>query len=340
MLKRQERRPAWNRYLRLLGIVLLGILLWRSDVRRIGRSLSSVVWPFLLLAIALNIPQLSVKASRWRYVMQMQNIRYGLMASILAYFGSIFIGLLTPGRLGEFVKVFHVSHDCHVRPSQAFASVLLDRLCDLYALVVMGAIALWSLAAVRSAQARLGMVLLTAALTLPPVFLLNAQVFSWMSRWGLKLGRLGARLFGTGGWLVELHNGLRMLDPTALVTTVGLTIIAYGVFFIQCYLVALSVGLRASFADVSYAVALGSLVTLLPISISGVGTRDAAIVAFLSSKGVLPEAALGFSLLMFFTFYVAGGLIGAMAWWIKPAPAQWKRSIVNTKPGNNSGTTH
>jgi uncharacterized protein (TIRG00374 family) len=325
MLKLQKRRPAWNNYLRLLGIVLLGVLLWKSDLRQIWHSLSGVVWPFLLPAIALNIPLISIKAGRWRYLMQVQGIRYGLTSSILAYFGSIFIGYLTPGRLGEFVRVFHVSHDCDVRPVRAFVSILLDRLFDLYALLATGAIALWSLAAARTVQVWLGLVILITALTLPLVFLLNDRVFGWVSRWGLRLGRPGAQLFDTQGWLVELHSGLRALAPPTLATTIGLTVIAYGMFYSQCYLVALSVGLKAGFADVSYAVALGSLITLLPISISGIGTRDAAIVAYLSSVAVPPEAALSFSLLVFLTSCVAGSLMGAIAWWIKPAPAQWKR---------------
>jgi hypothetical protein len=38
--------------------------------------------------------------------------------------------------------------------------------------------------------------------------------------------------------------------------------------------------------------------------------------------GVTAEQALGFSLLVFATFYIGGGLMGAVAWWIKPAPLQ------------------
>jgi len=71
---------------------------------------------------------------------------------------------------------------------------------------------------------------------------------------------------------------------------------------------------------VTFAVALGSLITLLPISISRLGTRAAAMIAYLDTVGIPAEAALSFSLLVFVTFYVAGGLIGALAWWIKPVP--------------------
>jgi len=58
----------------------------------------------------------------------------------------------------------------------------------------------------------------------------------------------------------------------------------------------------------------------LPISVSGLGTREAAVVAFLGIHGVPAELALGFSLLVFATFYVASGVLGAIAWWLKPMP--------------------
>jgi hypothetical protein len=97
-------------------------------------------------------------------------------------------------------------------------------------------------------------------------------------------------------------------------------VLAYGIFFGQCYLLALALGLPLSYLQVSYTVAIGSLVTLLPISISGLGTREAAIIAYLATAGITGEQALGFSLLVFAAFYVAGGLFGAVAWLIKPAP--------------------
>jgi len=92
------------------------------------------------------------------------------------------------------------------------------------------------------------------------------------------------------------------------------------------YLLALALGLPIKFVPVSYAIALGSLVTLLPISISGLGTREATIIAYLSTLGISAEAALGFSLLVFATFYLGGGLMGAAAWWLKPVPLTRLRS--------------
>ena len=89
-------------------------------------------------------------------------------------------------------------------------------------------------------------------------------------------------------------------------------------FFTQAYLIARAAGIDASFLTVSLVIALGSLVAILPVSISGLGTRDAVIVAYLGTEGIQGDAALGFSILIFFVFVVGSGLIGAAAWLAKP----------------------
>ena len=131
---------------------------------------------------------------------------------------------------------------------------------------------------------------------------------------------LVGKFFAVDGLLADMRAGLRRLTFKWLVWAVLLTVLAYGIFFGQCYLLAQSLDLDVGFIPIMFAVAYGSLVTLVPISISGLGTREATMIAYLNSAGVNAEAALSFSLLVFVTFYVAGGVIGAVAWWLKPVP--------------------
>ena len=67
-----------------------------------------------------------------------------------------------------------------------------------------------------------------------------------------------------------------------------------------------------------YAVVMGSLVTFIPISFSGIGTRDLAIISYLMSVSINYENALAFSMIVFVNFYLAYGLIGYLAWIKKP----------------------
>lgn len=315
MPKPPTRTRLW---LRLLGLVLLVVLIWRLDTTEIVHALSRVD-PLALVAIALlNIPMVLLKSFRWQIVMRSQRIFYNVVPAFLAYFGSIFIGLLTPGRMGEFVKALHVSQDRGVSSGEAFSSVLLDRLFDLYALLLVGGFALWYLPVGEQVN-RVLILALSVALAVGPLLLfLHEQTFELIRSQGARFGRAGRKLFGPDGWVIELRRGVQKLQMPWLVVGIALTIAAYLIFFGQCYLIALALDLQVSFMYTSFAVAVGSLVTLIPISISGLGTREAAVVVYLGTLGVPSEVALTFSLLVFAVFYLAGGVMGAIAWWIKP----------------------
>jgi uncharacterized protein (TIRG00374 family) len=270
------------------------------------------------IAIVLNLPMVLLKTLRWKNLMYRQDIRYPIGKAYLAYFGGIFIGFFTPGRLGEFIKAIHINQDCRVSVGRALSSVLADRLFDLYALLLVGGVALTTLA--LSVNGVITVIASALLLVMPLGLFLHNTTFDWLRKISQRLGYWGRKLVEPDNWLSELRQGLRQLSWMGVLVAVALTILAYSVFFGQCYLLALALRIPVGVVPICYAVALGSLVTLLPISIAGLGTRETTIIMYLDTAGVRAEAALSFSLLVFLTFYVAGGLMGAVAWWLKPAP--------------------
>lgn len=316
-------------YLRLAGLVLLAVLIARLDLSEIRKAMRTADPGLIALAVAGIVPLILIKTVRWQGLLRAQTIQLATWPALLAYFGSLFIGFLTPGRLGEFIKAVYVSRDCNVPLAQALSSVMADRLFDFYALMGVSSAALLTMAV--NGQELIVLAVLVVLLMMPLAVFLNGVTFGWMQRIGLRFGAVGRRLFEEGGVLPEMRAGLLQLTLARVTAAVALTIIAYGVYFGQCYLLARALDLPVGFGPVTFAVALGSLITLVPVSISGLGTREAAMIAYLDSAGVQAEAALSFSLLVFVTFYVAGGLIGAVAWWIKPAPLTFANPVEGKK---------
>jgi uncharacterized protein (TIRG00374 family) len=310
----KHRIMSWTP--RLLGILLVVILLTRLDLEKVYQTFLHADLGLVAASILTLIPLILLKTIRWQVILGSQSIEYRLGPAFLAYFASLFIGFLTPGRLGEFVKAAYIHQDCHVAPGRALSSVLADRLFDLYALMIVGSAGLLTLTSDHAEI--LGLTISIALLTVPLALFLNNRTFSWLQQTGLRVGAWGRRLFAPQSWLLEMRLGLRQLAWNRTIVAILWTVLAYGVFFGQCYLLALALDLQVSYVQISFAVAIGSLVTLLPISISGLGTREAAIVAYLAASGVSGEPALSFSLLVFLTFYIASGLMGAIAWWVRP----------------------
>jgi uncharacterized protein (TIRG00374 family) len=303
-------------WLRVLGLILLIVLFLRVDIKLVLQTLSEVDLVLLGLSIILIFPLIFLKAVRWRAILHSQTISMSLSEANQAYFSSLFLGFLTPGRLGEFARVFYVREGNDVPTGVALSSVLADRLFDLYALLFVGGAGLLSIQT-REFQIHIFLIAL-GLITVPLILFLNDRTFLWVQQLGTRVGDLGRKIFSDDGLLIGVRVGLRQLDASQFLLSIILTGIAYTVFFSQCYLLGLALSIRVGYVPIAYAIALGSLITLVPISISGLGTREAVITAYLAIVGVSPEASISFSLLVFFTFYIVGGFFGAIAWWLKP----------------------
>ncbi|MFC1825214.1 lysylphosphatidylglycerol synthase transmembrane domain-containing protein [Thermodesulfobacteriota bacterium] len=324
---KSEKRHNNIPWLRLLGVVLLIVLLLRLDLSATLTILFQAEGKYILLAFALNLILVSIKTGRWFLLLKAQDISYSFPKAYLAYFSSVFIGLLTPGRLGELVRALHVNQDTNTSMVQSFPSVLVDRLFDLFALLIVGGLALESLTS-GAEKYWAGLLAFAGLLAMVTALVLSEKITAILNNAMQNRGRLIRFLGPLGNILMELRQGFLCQNLTSISLALFLTVIAYFTFFYQCYLLSLSLGMTITYQQVSYATALGSLVTLLPISISGVGTRDAALIGFLATLGVSAEAAFGYSLLIFLVFYMGGGLLGGLAWLIKPVPF----SLLKKKP--------
>jgi uncharacterized membrane protein YbhN (UPF0104 family) len=272
----------------------------------------------VLTAVALIVPLILVKTIRWQGILKSQGVSMALGAALQAYFASLFIGFLTPGRLGEFVRALYVQKDHKASAGKAIASVLADRLFDLCALLIAGGAALFAFSTFESG---IVIILLPAMLLGSALGLyLHHGTYACIRQLFGRLGGWGRRLFAPEGWIAQIRDGLLMMRWPLSLLNVGWTVLAYALFFLQAYILAKALSIPLTYLSSMYAVALGSLAALLPVSISGLGTREAVIVAFLGTLGVSREMALGYSLLVFATFNLAGGLMGGIAWMIKPAP--------------------
>jgi len=306
--------------IRLIGLAILVFILSRLDLQATVATLAHVQWGYLLIALAANLVLFGLKSWRWQTLLRMQGIVYPRTDAFLAFVSGLFLGLVTPGRVGELSKALYLKQDLGLPASEGLANVLMDRLFDLYTILILGTVGLiwfqllpaWALALI--AAGTLGAMLMPAAL-------LSERLASWGLRVASQLPFLGRRGPRLRTWVDGFQQGLRPLLKPGLGTPLILTLVAYAFFFSQAQLLALALGLQIPFAYLAVCLSIAGVVTLLPISFSGLGTRDAILIALFAPLGLAPEQAVAYSTLFFLTFYVGGGIYGAIAWQLKPLEA-------------------
>ncbi len=304
----------------MIGIAILALILSRLNLKATVAALAGAHWGYLLLSLVASPFLFGLKARRWQDLLQMQGIAYAYNDSFLVFMAGVFLGLVTPGRLGEMSKALYLKQDVDVPLSEGLASVLVDRLFDLYAILMLGAAGLvwfrllpsWALAVILVGT--LGVLLL-------PVALLSERLTGSILHLFCALPivrRCQARLADA---TTRFQQALRPLLTPRLVVPLLLTLAAYALYFGQAQLLAVSLDLDIALPYLAVCLSIAGVITLLPISFAGLGTRDAILIALLLPLGIAPEEAVAFSMLFFVVSYVAGGIFGGIAWQLKPLRA-------------------
>ncbi len=310
-------RPSLkHRYLiRSIGIVLLVVILLRVDLEDTWRQLQNCHPAAVVLAVFLILPQVALRACRWRGLMARLAIRCSWPQSLRFYFAGIFIGLVTPGRLGELAKGVFLKQYGMASIGRSLPSVLADRILDLLALVGLALLALPHFDLMPHAGR-------VSALVLGLMALIIALGLKWLKATN-QLGVIGARIRNRlnntwSGSLDEFVAGSRALITPGLVASLGWTLAGYAVFFIQTHIIGYALGLPADFMTIAMVVSISILVGFIPITFAGLGTRDAVLIFLFGQAGVSATAALGFAILYIFVNVICLGVISSVFWFFLP----------------------
>lgn len=311
------RQKALRASLRLIGPMLLVFVLIR--MKNAGAILDTLrnadPWP-LVIAFALNFANLQCKVSRWNVILSAIDVQYSMRRAWEAYLASAYIGMLTPGRVGDVLRVQYLRHDLNVEYSKGLATIVMDRLCDLYVLGIFSAIGIMRFGSVLVGQlAYLSWAMVLASVLGPLIFLVPSLSEGVLLRAFNKFSR-STDSSGFSTFLATLRAQVR----PSLVKSILLTVVAFLINYLQGYLLARAIHVNITIFDSMCLVSIASLLGLLPISISGVGVRELFFSLTLPVLGYAADQGVTLGLLVFVFIYVAVIGAGLIAWQIAPPP--------------------
>jgi uncharacterized membrane protein YbhN (UPF0104 family) len=290
--------------LRLVGPLLLIFFLVRVGPERLLAAFVGVRPELFLAAAALAVPSLLVKGVRWQQLLRTLRIELGLVECTGMYAAGMALGTFTPGQLGEFSKVWQVAEGGHGYLRSLLAS-LLDRGLDVLVLVGLGVGGLLWYSGVAppgvSFTPRASLVLAGA--------LLAALVAAALWR---RLGPATLRTWWQEGAAIWREPANRGRLARVLLATVLYVCIQYG----SVYLCVVAVGAPIALPYLVFVFSLTTLVASLPVTVAGIGTRDALFFYYFSRVGVPAESCLVLSSLVLGLKVANGLLLYLLAWLI------------------------
>lgn len=278
----------------LVSAVLLLALLALVDLDRAREVLLTARPDFLLLMFLGMVLERVSAAWRWQVLLRLIEPAMPFWPVLRVTLVGNFVGTFLPGGVGiELIRIWGLSRYLSDLPL-ALSSVVVERLLGLLALLLMVALGV-----------------LLAPVTLPPVVdLIVVLGILGLLASALLLGQprlraLVRRMLPRLGRLERLRRGLLGLEgrldaffrrPLALLVSLGLAFLFQALRVVTVLLGAIALNIAVEPVVFAVVVPLGVLIALLPISIGGLGPREATYVGLLGLAGVDPAAALVLSL--------------------------------------------
>jgi hypothetical protein len=290
----------------VISAVVLGLLLRWAGIHQVAHTLRGTDLRWFVPAVAVSMATVVVMALRWQLLLTAKHMRVPLGWLVRTYFVALFAGQFLPAAIGgDAVRVVELGRYTGDAP-EAVASVLIDRLVGLVSLVVLAVFAVLVSGAGRRPGVIAAEVAFGVAAGAVLAMLFSSRLRGAVARW-LEPRAAGRRL-AVGQRFYDALHAYR--DHRATLVVVGL--LALGVQLARVGVIWMLV--RALHLDVPDSVVLlaGPVVfaaLALPVSLNGIGVREAVFVYFLHGHSGRPEAiALG---LAFFAVGTLTALVGA-----------------------------
>ena len=297
-------RLLGSRTVRLaIAVGLTAYLLWRNDPAAIARAAAGANARWLLAACALVVFDRAFMAWRWLALLRpVMSTPPPVVAVLRVFFISSFVGSFLPASVGSDAVRAYSLRDHAVPGSAAVASVVMDRALGVVAILLVGLVSVVAL----SAPAPLGVYVvllaggaaslaLAAVIFIDPVGDMVGRLMAWLP--GAAVRTIGAKLLAAVRTYRHHH--------TALAGVLAASLAVQALRVLQAWGLGRAIGIEAGLAVYFVAIPVVLLIMLLPITINGLGTGQAAFLWTFGAAGVGKPEALALSIL-----FIALGILG------------------------------
>ena len=321
-----------NTLLRFLPVIGLVLFIWavhNTGIDAIIQSFHGIDWYWLLPVPALLIVYVMSKSLKWKWVLEAYGVKYSFLRCVKVVMVGFFASLITPAKLGDALRATYLKRDTDTQLATGLSSIFIDRIYDVLALTVLIAVSVFLLWHTFSFTLLLPFVIAGVVALL---FLACALMSERIMRMLLKplVWLVPARMrekcrdaFGAFyGAMTEAHHHKRKLFAAFSVN-----VIAWMATMSYFYILGNAFHMDISVAQIFAIMPVALFIELLPISISGLGTRETALLFLFAQLGIPTTDVVAYSLTYFVISAWPIGIVGLLLWFKDPIQFKQARSV-------------
>ncbi len=287
----------------LIGVAFFIFLLTRLDLKQVGSTLLTVQPLYLLIALGLLAIVTFMQILRWYMLLRQQGINLRLRSVAIIHLKGLFYATVTPGNLGGLAKIYFVHEKSRKPLIHCIPAVIIDKFLDI--LVVLGIAAVGTFFIVEhTSQLNIIVIATLIAFGISFYILLNKTLIRFFL--GIFYKIFFKRKVEDETTLDDVVHALPR--KRQLIIPFLLTLILWTSALLIPVVIAKGLNLHIQWIDLVLIYSIVVILALIPITVSGLGTREAALIGFLAPYNISSTSAVALSLLIFFIDSIVLGI--------------------------------
>lgn len=296
----------------IIGILLFIYILSKTGINNIIITLSKANTSYILAGIFIGGLTIIFKTLKWKYILSSQNIRLSFKETMKIWIIGSFAGLITPGHGGEIIKIYYLKD--RYKSGIILSTIAIDRISDILGLFVLSIIGI-SLLFIFFKINLIIVIFMIVAATAFVYIIAKENITRAIAKPVYKRLIPEAKKRTAKQSYNSFFKSIKDFKKNRKVSsiTLAISIFIWSTGVVQAYFLIHSLGLEIPITYIFSITPLSTLVTILPITIAGIGTREATIIYFFSIVNITATDAVSYSLLDFGVLILIT-FIGGIVW--------------------------
>ena len=293
----------------LVSISLLIFLFRKADIGNVWLLMQSMDFLLFMFVVFLYAVSQLISTYRWSLFLPNAGINILFLKLVSLYYIGMFFNIFLPTAVGGDVVKSYYLYKFSGRGGNSLASVFLDRFTGFFALVTIAVVSLvFGYGYVKETYVPFFIITLASVFFLSSLILWNRGLHNWAL---VITGKI--KLFGINEKIESFYNAIMLYkgEPVVLLKAFGVSFIIQFMSITIFYLISKGLDMTVSIGYFFLFVPIAVTISMIPISLSGLGLREGAFVYLFTKVGATDAQALTVSLASF-AVTVLLGLIGGI----------------------------
>jgi len=279
-------------------VYLLSTIQFSNLIQTFLKIKTIYILPILILVFF----SMLIRTFRWQIILRRLDINQPIFVLFKYNLIGSFFASVTPAKVGDFGRAYFIWKKNKFPADKSIFSVLVDRGLDVLTLLLLGLIAVIYFSKLFYIFPFVFLIFSLIIIIIFFAIIGQKHILNFLSKIFFK--KISSE---------SIEKCLCLLkSPSLIGKLVLITFFNWLLIFIQAEFLILALDQQITIFQISLLVSMVMLIVLIPITVSGFGTRELATVYFFSMVGIEPTVAISFSLLWTFFGIVLPALIGGV----------------------------